>query len=72
MLVKIIHTKPLQKDNFCFLNQIKSTHRMARTNVNKREKLVTNITGASKFILTYKAQNQHQLKSPLSDHNLLI
>ena len=42
-------------------------HSMARANLNKSEKLVTNTTAAPKLI----PKNLHQLKSPLSDlHNI--
>ena len=40
---------------------------MARANMNKSVWLVTNTTTASKYIHTKEDQNQHQLKSSLSD-----
>jgi hypothetical protein len=44
-------------------------HSMARAHLNKSKFFLTSTTAASKY--TQEAQNLHQLKSPLSDPNLL-
>ena len=44
---------------------------MATANLKKSKYFSTSTTTASKYIGTHEAQNLHQLKSPISDPNLL-
>ena len=44
---------------------------MARANLDKSKKVLTSCTTAGIKVNTQVAQNLHQLKSPLSDSNLL-